>query len=204
MSNVIVMSKPYKDYAAIDTVIRYCIANRTYKGDKVKCDGFVSAGVSTINLEEMIYDMYYMKSYLHNTEGKQLSHFIINLATYKMFQKSYENELDKLYNASVKIANDVKHLISDLGYQVCIFRHIDTNVPHLHVVINSVNLNTGTKIRSDKDMAIKIMELMYAKYKCLNWGKIRYNPGRPYDEEACEYKKGKNNDNYYDYVEDYF
>lgn len=97
--------------------------------------------ISTFNCSENHWDkdMQETKETYDKTEGNQLFHIM----------QSFENEPDNPnYNADEvhQAGKDFAKKYAALGYEVVVVTHNDTDNLHNHIVINSVNSETGEKL----------------------------------------------------------
>lgn len=161
MSNLIVMNNPYKDSFALDMVMNYCAGTEL---PYLKCEKWGGMGVDTSNIEAAIASMKEFKESCNKTGGKQLFHFVITLgkkpnstnAKYLKNKRTYESRVCD------SVAPQISNFIYQQGFQNCFFKHVNTDVIHIHFVINSVNLVTRMKIQNVNTLANYILN--YARY----------------------------------------
>lgn len=177
MSNIIVMNNPYKDDQTLEMVLNYCIGNTCAHK---KCEYWGGFGIRISSAETMIEDMKYIKQYYSQMGGRQLCHYIVVIKSVAKPNKKEDNSLLKVKDDAYcnSFAGDVAKIFYNQGFQVCFFKHIDTETPHLHYVINSVNGLDGKKIANVTSLANMAYQYLKSHYRKLNWQGIRFNDGR--------------------------
>ena len=177
MSNIILMSKPYRDERALETVINYC-------SNPEKIIGFYARGVNSTSTETIVDDMKFMKKYLGKEDGKQLCHFIMTIDS-----PYYDRE------TIIKACKEIVMMTCDYwnseGYQICAFIHKSTkNSPkrvHAHFVVNAVNLITGKRLSDATERLYKMHRDLANVTEKLCWNGVLFNYGKENDEEEIDY-----------------
>lgn len=156
MSNLIVMNNSYNDPFALDMVMNYCAGTDcTY----MKCEKWGGTGVDVSSIEAAIASMKGLKESCNKTGGKQLCHFVITVGkkTNSTNEKYLKSKRTYESNKCDEIAPRVSHFIYQQGFQNCFFKHVDSDVMHIHFVINSVNYLTEKKISNINTLANYIL-----------------------------------------------
>lgn len=173
MSNIILMSKPYRDEKALETVINYC-------ADPNKCIAYYVRGVNGSSVKSIVDDMKYMKKYLGKEEGRQLCHFIITIDS-----PYYDRDTE------IKLCNEITRMTCDYwnieGYQICSFIHNNTKRIHTHFVVNTINLITGKKLSDATERLYKMHKDLVIACEKLCWNGVVFNNGKDNDEEDIDY-----------------
>lgn len=129
----------YHDEEALETVITYC------QNPSKTASGLV--GGFGVNVSQAAYEMDLLAHAYGKNKGLRLRHWVIS------FDKG---EISRLKRAGYRIydtlANIAWYAASYYGYQYQIVYavHKDSNQPHIHFVMNTVNFKTGHKYAGDK------------------------------------------------------
>ena len=95
---------------------------------------------ATINDEQNAIDQFMkVKRIYRNTKGKQILHFWV----------SFEHGEVKQLNDYLSIGYEIADFF-DGQYQIVFSLHEDTEIDHIHFVVNTVSFSTGKKIRWKK------------------------------------------------------
>lgn len=92
------------------------------------------------NEENWAEDMQLVKSINEQEDGVQFYHLIQN------FEKQEDNPHYTLKEISA-CGKELAQKIADKGYQVVVVTHTDSGLIHNHIIVNSVNYETGRKVR---------------------------------------------------------
>ncbi|MGN0735329.1 MAG: relaxase/mobilization nuclease domain-containing protein [Anaerovoracaceae bacterium] len=170
MSNIVVMNNTYSDEGALETVFYYCLE---------KCEYWGGFGVRAISPREAIQSMQYIKEYWRKTGGKQLGHIVIGVDTNFDTGREYtrlQTAKDGAYLDDFAVI--VSYLIYQEGFQNCFFKHVSKEGrPHVHYVINTVNVSDGKKLSSHSELAYGIHQFLAGKYPDLKWTGVKFNRG---------------------------
>ena len=107
---------------------------------------------STFNIdrpEEWAEDMQLTKELFDKTEGRQ----------YYWIVQSFDNEHgEQSYNAEDvhEMGKELAEVFAKKGYQVVVETHNDTDNLHNHLIINSVNSETGKKLRISNAKSLEV------------------------------------------------
>lgn len=178
MSNIIVIKNSYKDENSLKDVMDYCAGNNF---DSPKCSFMYGVCSSDGSVDTAVENMMEVKEQYRKTGGKQLWHLVVTINTktnstnenYLLRKKRMEDkECDSLVSG-------ISDYINSIGYQNCVFRHIDTNVAHMHIVVNSVSYMNGKKLTDVKSFVYGIKN--YAlHHHYINLGNVIYREGYRY------------------------
>lgn len=159
MSNIIVMNKPYEDLNAVATVMNYCAGNTS---EWKKCHCWGGMGVFTYSIETAAADMLYVKQYYEKSGGRQLCHFVLNLYTNtQSINPGYlRRQYTEMLNKATYLAPKTSEFIYGQGFQNCFFIHTDSDIVHIHFIINSVSYLSGNKIRNVGSLAFAMKEFL--------------------------------------------
>ncbi len=108
-----------------------------YITDDVKSEGLT--GANGCSVRYAVQSMQTTKVLYHKPSGRQTIEITLSLTS----RQKYID--DKIY---LQVADRVCFLYSD--YQSYYAVHKDTNVPHIHIIMNSVNFRTGYKFTQSK------------------------------------------------------
>ena len=178
MSNIIVMNNEYKDENALADVMNYCFR---------KCEGCSGYGVRLSSIDSAIADMMYIKKYHNKVYGKQLAHIVVTVDTVFDTGRAYSEKTKKqdawyLYQFVDYLT---KTLYEKMGYQTCFFIHMNTAIPHVHIVINTVHVETGKKLESASDIAYQMYGYLKQTYPELKWEGVHYRKDKKGYGELC-------------------
>lgn len=178
MSNIVVMNNEYKDADALPDVMNYSYRKCTY------CGG---SGVRFTSIESAIKDMMYIKEYHNKIYGKQVAHIVITADTVFDTGKAYTEET-KAHDA-LDLYQFVDFITETLykvkGYQTCYFVHMNTLIPHVHIVMNTVHVESGKKMESVSDIAYQLHEYLDYKYHEMKWEGVYYRKDQKGYGELC-------------------
>ncbi len=129
--------KKYSDENAVDDVISYVL-----RPDKTPHHWMNGYGVY---LPQAAHEMNEIARIFGKQSGVHLRHFILSFSKSetKIFRK---HTYEMLYHIAQYTAAYYGH-----EYQIIFAVHEDTEHPHIHFVMNTVNYNTGKKYRGDKE-----------------------------------------------------
>ena len=139
MAVLIIKNATYENENAPDALINY-IMNKSKMSEPQVYGG---QGVSVSNPAN---SMYTVKRIFSHTSGKQAEHFIISFTPYEIAAKhSYAIKMFAYELCTFFYYNQIQFAFHD--------KHIDSssylNNPHIHFVMNTTNIQTGTKTRID-------------------------------------------------------
>ena len=178
MSNIIVMNNEYKDGNALPDVMKYSFRKC------VACGGY---GVRINSIESAIADMMYIKKYHNKIYGKQVAHIVITADTVFGTERTYTKETkdkDAWYLCQF-IEFLTKTIYKKMGFQTCFFIHMNTAIPHAHIVINTVNVETGKKLESASDIAFQMYEYLKEQYPEMKWEGVHFRKDKKGYGEFC-------------------
>lgn len=84
-------------------------------------------------------EMDYIKNLFHKEDGREYKHFIF----------SFDSNMNLTVNKMMTIGVQIGSYFAD-GYQILMVLHLNTNNPHIHYVLNTVNMFTGNKFSITK------------------------------------------------------
>lgn len=120
----------YKDDDAIHDIISYC-----GRSDKASCVGGIG-----VYLPNTIYEMERLSQAYGKDQGVRLRHWILSFSPAELKRVSKRNLSAMLYKFGWYAASYYGH-----QHQIIFAVHLDTDTPHIHFVMNTVNYRTGKK-----------------------------------------------------------
>ena len=152
-----------KNKGSIARIIHYIMK-------KEKTDYRLITGINCEGSTNCIQQMKMTKAMYKKEGGRQYKHYVLSFHP-DDFQNEYGDLLpdaaDQAYEITLKFLNDPRIFESLQGYEIAVATHVDRDHIHSHIVINSVNMETGTKYRqSYKDLQImkKVVQDLEAEY----------------------------------------
>ena len=128
--------RKYHDDDALDAVISYCIQD--YKTPSMLIGGY------GVNLSQAAFEMHRLSSAYGKDNGLRLRHMILSFS---------DQELKRMGTRALEIVfriTDYAARYYGYEYQIIYAVHEDTDHLHSHLVMNTVNYQTGKKYRGDK------------------------------------------------------
>lgn len=180
MSNITVINEPYENEDALENLLAYILRvdknTLNYHTSEVEHYGL---GVNCLNPMSMIESFRMIKRFAYKMDGKQLHHFVLTIYMknnhYSLRQRDLEYSWLRLLSAEVS-----QLLYEKKGYQNIFALHNDTNVVHVHFMINSINYKTGKREKNLQGLYRSILYLLQNKYNRFKWEGIRYHEQRKY------------------------
>lgn len=126
----------YKDDNALHDVIAYC-----GRADKACCVGGI--GVYPPNA---VYEMERLARAYGKDQGVRLRHWVLSFSRDELKRIGKKALPAFIYNVGWYAASYYGH-----QYQIIFAIHMDTENPHIHFVMNTVNYRTGKKYPMDKE-----------------------------------------------------
>ena len=114
-----------------------------------------------ICIDNMAYDMMFIKEIYNKTSGKQYHHIILSLEK----DESYSNiNLQKLIMASIDFAN---YIYQYDRVQLAFAVHTNTDNWHCHFILNSIKIDNGNRLNfclKDLERYRNILDIILFKY----------------------------------------
>lgn len=120
MPNIVLIQNDYPDDKSLLNVLNYALRSEIRGGYAID---------SSCAYRQMMM----VKNAWHKTEGTQLKHFIISFTNAEAYRLTMDEMLEIGFFAGKQFEN----------YQVAYALHSDTHHFHLHLVMNTVNYETG-------------------------------------------------------------
>lgn len=157
----------YDDLCTLNSLFNYCLET-DYPNQSIEWGG---RGVVLENKHTAIDSFNAVKSIYDKFDGKQAHHLVISIYRRQYIRDPYDfNRKRMLDNMCCNyIAIEVAQLIFNKGYQVCYFKHTDTDYLHLHLIINSVNYLYGNKLTNLLSFRYMIDSYLKEHYPHLQW-----------------------------------
>lgn len=178
MSNMVVKNKQYLNCIDLKNVVYYIL--RVNDDNELKAFYLPKllwggSGINSLSPITAIHTFQRVKRIYKKEDGNQLHHMIITI-----FKKYNNPDLIRMQINDNKIwgrliGDDISKLIFNIGYQNIFALHEDTNVLHIHFVINSINWMDGSRIKSTKYFYNSILDFLKSEYYLLNWEGIIYH-----------------------------
>ena len=129
--------RKYHDDDALDTVISYCIQD-------CKTPSLLIGGYG-VNLSQAAFEMQRLSSAYGKDNGLRLRHMILSFSDHEL------KKMGKRAPEFVSKISDYAARYYGYEYQIIYAVHEDTGRLHSHLVMNTVNYQTGKKYRGDKE-----------------------------------------------------
>ena len=125
----------YQDADALHDVLSYC-----GRADKASCVGGIG-----VYIPNAIYEMERLAQAYGKDQGVRLRHWVLSFSKAELKRTAKKNLPAMLHHFGWYAADYYGH-----QYQIVYAVHLDTNTPHIHFVMNTVNYRTGKKYPGDK------------------------------------------------------
>lgn len=132
MAHIIMINKPYIDKSSVKNLIKYATTDKK-TGKYVRFMGAI--GTNSHEPEEMIKQFMKVKKYYEKTDGRQVRHFVVSFDPSQLEGQASPEMI-------AKWAYQIAWFYGS-RYQVIYGVHEDTDIYHVHFVINTVSYVDG-------------------------------------------------------------
>lgn len=168
MSNLIVITEQYQNQDVFENMLNYQLGNNGSQNNvntKNKCYLSGGSGVLLGDSVAIINSFRLIKSIYDKRCGNMLHHFILTVYNGERLSKNDAKIWSRL------IVQDVSTYLIDIGFQNIFFIHQDTEIIHIHFIINSINYHNGYRLTNHRDFYVGILKKLIENFPDLNWGK---------------------------------
>lgn len=158
-----------KNKGSIARVIHYIMK-------KEKTDLKLITGINCEGSTDCIQQMKMTKAMYKKEGGRQYKHYVLSFHPDDFKDENgnlLANAAEKAHEITLKFLNDSRINDSLDGFEIAVATHVDRGHLHSHIVVNSVNMETGLKYRqSYKDLermkeVVRDLETEYCLHKSI-------------------------------------
>lgn len=158
-----------KNKGSIARVIHYIMK-------KEKTDFKLITGINCEGSTDCIQQMKMTKTMYKKEGGRQYKHYVLSFHPDDFKDENgnlLANAAEKAHEITLKFLNDSRINDSLEGFEIAVATHVDRGHLHSHIVVNSVNMETGLKYRqSYKDLeqmkeVVRDLEVEYCLHKSI-------------------------------------
>lgn len=173
MSNIIVKDIEYNDSHSLENVFTYIAQDSNLDNDNLNYLK-VFSNVNMLTLRTAIRSFRFVKELYKKSSGNQLHHIIINL--YKDGHKKLNHEDQQKWDIYYVIPTIAKYF-NEHGFQFFGAIHNNTDIHHIHVVLNSIKYTDGNRMSNERSLYYGLLSALRNNCKQWNWEGVIYDKG---------------------------